>query len=45
MVRRCRPLLGTFVDVSVDEAAAHAIDAAFTAVEKVQGLMSFHSDE
>ena len=44
MIRRCRPLLGTFVDVSVDEAAAHAIDVAFLAIEQVQGLMSFHSE-
>ncbi len=39
-VRRCRPLLGTFVEI----AATHdgAINAAFAAVERVQRQMSFH---
>lgn len=47
--RRCRPFLGTFVDVSVehdnDQEAHAAIDAAFAAIERVQKLMSFHDAE
>jgi thiamine biosynthesis lipoprotein len=45
-VRRCRPLLGTFVEVAAAHASpreAHAaIDAAFAAVERAQRAMSFH---
>jgi thiamine biosynthesis lipoprotein len=44
--RRARPLLGTFVEITVAGAAPAdmhaAIDAAFDAVAKVHGLMSFH---
>jgi len=44
--RRCRPLLGTFVEITAtgsDAAQTNAaIDAAFAAVERVQQLMSFH---
>lgn len=46
-VRRCRPLLGTFVEIGADDGAQRAsaaIDAAFVAVERVQRLMSFHDD-
>ena len=46
-VRRCRPLLGTFVEIGADGGAARAgaaIAAAFAAVERVQRLMSFHDD-
>lgn len=47
-LRRCRPLLGTFVEVAVeageaDSRAIRAIEAAFAAIERVQQLMSFHS--
>ncbi len=45
-VQRARPLLGTFVEIRVAGAAPRdmhaAIDAAFGAVAKVHGLMSFH---
>lgn len=45
-IRRCCPLLGTFVEISVshgDATQAHAaIDAAFAAIARVQALMSFH---
>lgn len=45
-IRRCRPLLGTFVEISVsglDDAKLNlAVHAAFNAVEKVQKLMSAH---
>jgi thiamine biosynthesis lipoprotein len=40
-VRRCRPLLGTLVEIAC-QGSPHDIDCAFTAVEKVQRLMSFH---
>lgn len=44
--RRARPLLGTFVEIAVADAAPSdmgaAIDAAFDAVAKVHELMSFH---
>jgi thiamine biosynthesis lipoprotein len=45
-VRRARPLLGTFVEITVAELSgneAHrAIDAAFAVIEEVQRRMSFH---
>ena len=45
-IRRCRPLLGTFVDICVrgGNAATQArgLASAFAAVERVQRLMSFH---
>ncbi len=45
-LRRCRPLLGTFVDITArgDETGAleGAINFAFSAVERVHRLMSFH---
>lgn len=39
-VARCRPLLGTFVEIISDDGAA--IDAAFAAIEMVHLLMSAH---
>lgn len=48
-VRRCRPLLGTFVEVTArgqDLAIlSAAVDAAFTAVERVHRCMSVHEAE
>jgi thiamine biosynthesis lipoprotein len=48
-VRRARPLLGTFVEISVADTPTAtgeaAVDAAFAAVAKVHGLMSFHEPE
>jgi len=47
-VSRCRPLLGTYVEISASahslppERVAAAVTAAFAAVAKVQRLMSFH---
>ena len=45
-VRRCRPLLGTFVEITargLPSARLHtAIDTAFAAIERVQARMSFH---
>jgi len=48
-LRRARPLLGTFVEVTTAGAARSemnaAIDAAFEAVARVHRLMSFHDDD
>jgi len=48
-VRRCRPLLGTFVEVAISGTNAvsleRGINAAFAAVEKVHRLMSFHDPD
>lgn len=48
-MRRARPLLGTFVDVRVEDcdeaSAAHAIDAAFAEIAIVHRLMSFHAHD
>jgi FAD:protein FMN transferase len=45
-IRRCRPLLGTFVEVATSGTNAAGLEcgigAAFAAIEKVQRLMSFH---
>ena len=45
-VRRCRPLLGTFVEITAsglnETALASAMDAAFAAVEGIQNLLSAH---
>jgi thiamine biosynthesis lipoprotein len=43
LIRRCRPLLGTFVEVAAD--SAPAIEAAFDAVARVHGLMSAHEPD
>lgn len=42
-MRRCRPLLGTFV--AIDSDRPDAIDAAFAAIERVHTLMSAHDPE
>jgi FAD:protein FMN transferase len=44
MLTRCRPMLGTFVEVSVPEAAQGCIDDAFAAVAAVDTVMSFHKE-
>jgi FAD:protein FMN transferase len=48
-VRRCRPLLGTFVEIAATHAStreAHrAVDAAFDEVALVHRRMSFHDQE
>lgn len=38
---RCKPLLGTYVEIAADNDCA--IDQAFAAIELVQDLMSFHN--
>ncbi|TCM13018.1 thiamine biosynthesis lipoprotein [Novosphingobium sp. PhB165] len=45
MVRRCRPILGTFVEIAVPEAAAASIDPAFARIEHIHARMSFHSED
>ena len=45
-VRRCRPLLGTFVEIAAagldDTALLSTVDKAFARIERVQSLMSAH---
>jgi len=45
-VRRCRPLLGTFVEISAsgldDSRLQEAVDGAFAVVERIHRLMSVH---
>jgi thiamine biosynthesis lipoprotein len=43
LIRRCRPLLGTFVEVTADR--EDAIEAAFAAVAKIHRLMSAHEPD
>jgi FAD:protein FMN transferase len=43
-VRRCRPLLGTFVEIAVPRTSATAIDAAFAAIRHIHDRMSFHEE-
>lgn len=47
-VRRCRPLLGTFVEIRANglsvPALTDAVDAAFSAIEVVHRLMSVHDE-
>jgi thiamine biosynthesis lipoprotein len=43
MLKRCRPLLGTFVEISADR--EEAIEAGFAAVEQVHWLMSAHEPD
>ena len=42
MITRCRPLLGTFVEITVPEGDGTAAEQAFAAIEHVQRRMSFH---
>lgn len=44
---RCKPLLGTFVEISTEDGvnSPHAIEAAFSSIEQVQLLMGFHNPE
>lgn len=43
-VRRCRPLLGTFVEIAVPAGHEATIEAAFQAVAKVHARMSYHEE-
>ena len=42
MITRCRPLLGTMVEITVEDHDFLAIDAAFAAIGHVHARMSFH---
>ncbi|QWD68682.1 FAD:protein FMN transferase [Polynucleobacter sp. VK25] len=43
---RCKPLLGTFVEISMDQDEGHAaIENAFAAIQNVHDLMGFHNPE
>lgn len=44
---RCKPLLGTFVEISTEdgEHSLHAIEMAFNAIKQVQSLMGFHDPD
>lgn len=42
-MKRCRPLLGTFVEIESEDSAS--IDLAFAAVERVHRLMSAHDPD
>lgn len=44
MITRLRPLLGTFVEITVPQLATSAVDDAFAAISEVDQLMSFHSE-
>src|ERR1043166_8836808 len=48
-IRRCRPLLGTFVEIAAFGGKApdleRGIDAAFAAVQRVCHLMSYHDPQ
>ena len=45
-MKRCKPLLGTYVEISTkQENGDEAISHAFSAIEKVQHLMSFHNEQ
>ena len=42
LVRRARPLLGTFVEIALPEQAARHFEAGFAAISHVHDCMSFH---
>ncbi|MEO6717547.1 MAG: FAD:protein FMN transferase [Novosphingobium sp.] len=42
MIRRCRPLLGTFVEITVRDCHADALGAAFEIIAHIHQCMSFH---
>ena len=42
-LRRCRPMLGTFVEITATEIATDPTEQAFAAIGRIHRLMSFHS--
>ena len=49
-MKRCRPLLGTYVEISISDSGCRdfdekVINEAFNEIELVQDLMSFHDPE
>lgn len=45
LVRRARPLLGTFVEIALPEKAMTAFEAGFAAISHIHDLMSFHAPD
>lgn len=45
MITRCRPLLGTFAEITVPEGHETAVNNAFSAIAHVHARMSFHQDD
>lgn len=43
-VRRCRPWLGTFVEITIPDGCDGAAEAGFAAIAHIHRLMSFHED-
>lgn len=43
LIRRARPLLGTFVEIALPETAATAFEAGFAAIGHIHDRMSFHA--
>lgn len=41
--RRCRPLLGTYVEIAATIDKPETIERAFASISRIQNLMSFHS--
>ena len=46
-MQRCRPLLGTYVEISIDAPASatrlnHAFEQAFARIQQIHALLSFH---
>jgi len=40
---RCKPLLGTFVEITIDDGSQAAFESAFSAIQSIQELMGFHN--
>ena len=44
-LRRCRPLLGTFVEITATGTTSDTVEQAFAAIDRIHRLMSFHSTD
>lgn len=42
---RCKPLLGTFVEISINDGKQKDIENAFWAIQSIQELMGFHNPQ
>lgn len=42
---RCKPLLGTFVEITMDDERQVAIKSAFSTIQSIQELMGFHNPQ
>jgi len=40
---RCKPLLGTFVEIAIDDEMQVAVESAFSVIQSIQELMGFHN--